>query len=290
MPGGGPVTFGGSPSTSRRSAKIPWSLTRRLSAGTGRRQAGVTDWPLSHVGRVLSCHCGGAGEPWAPSGGGGQAEETDGEGTLHGLSPPPSYVTPGASELRVTGQEALPPCLPRAGSASCPPSPPHPWGGGRAGGPASGRAGPACDPLRFSRERERAWPPWCSCWLCGATLLSGSASGRWGPWGRKQLQAAGSGGARGEEGQRRRPSSPSSWWAPSVAHRRGSGGPSPSSPEPRKSNSLIASSESSSSSSSSVSGARALDGSWGAETSRELRAPAHLLAQSGETSVPACGP
>lgn len=88
----------------------------------------------------------------------------------------------------------------------------------------------------------------------------------------------------------RRPSSPSSWWAPSVAHRRGSGGPSPSSPEPRKSNSLIASSESSSSSSSSVSGARALDGSWGAETSRELRAPAHLLAQSGETSVPACGP
>ena len=49
-------------------------------------------------------------------------------------------------------------------------------------------------------------------------------------------------------------------------------------------------STSSSSSSSSVSGARALDGSWGAETRRELRAPADLLAQSGETSVPARGP
>lgn len=106
----------------------------------------------------------------------------------------------------------------------------------------------------------------------------------------QEAAAGAGGGARGEEGRPGCPSSPSSWWAPSAAQRRGSCGPSPSSPEPRKSNSLIASSESSSSSSSSVSGARALDGSWGAETRRELRAPADLLAQSGETSVPARGP
>ena len=61
--------------------------------------------------------------------------------------------------------------------------------GWRAGGSASGRAGPACDPMRFSREGDKAWPRRCSRRLCRATLLSGSVSGRWGPWGRKQLQA-----------------------------------------------------------------------------------------------------
>lgn len=65
--------------------------------------------------------------------------------------------------------------------------------------------------------------------------------------------------------------SPSSWWVPSPAHRRGSGETSPSSPEPRKSNSLMASSESSSSSSSSISGTRALDGSWDTGKTRQVR-------------------
>lgn len=105
-----------------------------------------------------------------------------------------------------------------------------------------------------------------------ATLLSGSVSVRWRPWGRKQLQAAVCVPTTlGEEGWPEALSSPSSRWVPSPVPRRGSGEPSPSSPEPKKSNSLMASSESSSSSSSSISGTRALEGSWGIKKTRQVR-------------------
>lgn len=148
------------------------------------------------MGRVLSCHCGGGwralGSEWGWGTGGGDRRRGD----------PPWPQSPAI--LRDPG--GLRAQSHRTGSAA--PLPPPCWvcilsplpfpslGGGRAGGPASGRAGPACDPLRFSRERERAW----LLALRGHSPLRKHIR-RWGPWGRKQLQAAGSGGARGEEGR-----------------------------------------------------------------------------------------
>lgn len=62
--------MGGSPSTSRRSAKIPWSLTRRLSIGTGTRQESPTSSTRLYSGDAfhttgsLSYNCGEPRKPW----------------------------------------------------------------------------------------------------------------------------------------------------------------------------------------------------------------------------------
>lgn len=138
----------------------------------------------------------------------------------------PAAEPPGASELRVTGQEALPPCLPRAGSASCPLLPiPGGWEGLE--GPClQGRAGACLGPLRFSGERERAW----LLALRGPLSLRKHHAGGDPLGAGKQLQAARQWWCGGEAG--RRPSSPSSWWAPSVPAVVKAGPPRPS-PRPR---------------------------------------------------------
>ena len=141
--------MGGSPSTSRRSARIPWSLTRRLSAGT-RHRAGVTDWftqpRASDAFPTTESSPAAAGRPGSPGlrvrMADRQRRQTEmGPSTgrpCWGLSPQPSSMTPRASQLGVTGQDAaalprLPPPL-RLRILSTPPPPRSPTTGCSSGG------------------------------------------------------------------------------------------------------------------------------------------------------------
>lgn len=112
--------MGGSPSTSRRSAKIPWSLTRRVSAGT-RHRAGVTDWfTQPHAGDAFpttESSPAAVGRPGSPGLRVGMADRQRRQTEMGpsmgcpcwGLSPRPSYMTP---EGRAAWSH-------RTGSSSC---------------------------------------------------------------------------------------------------------------------------------------------------------------------------
>lgn len=123
---------------------------------------------------------------------GGQAE---GRQTERGpsMASVPRHPLRDPGGLRSSESQDRKRCPPASPCWVCIPSPFPSLGGGRAGRPCLQEEEPGL-PVTPEIFREREREP--GCWLCGATLLSGSIR-RWGPWGRKQLQAADDGGARG---------------------------------------------------------------------------------------------
>lgn len=174
--------MGGSPSTSRRSAKIPWSLTRRLS--TGRRHQAGSNPPIqpSHTQvmastRSLSCNCGEARKAWHQGvlglrvGVGARQSRITELGTSLGrpcwrLSPvilhdPKGLIAQSQDRRKM---QHCPICLTSSG--------PHPVSSLRSakiwthvcGGLAAllqEEPGLPVSPQGFSKEGVQAWPRWC---------------------------------------------------------------------------------------------------------------------------------
>lgn len=199
--------MGGSPSTSRRSAKIPWSLTRRLSIGTRTRQESPTSSTWSCSGDAfcitgsLSYNRGEARKPWPQGalgrkvgvGVGDKQKRVTKLGTSAGrpswgLSPQsscdPESLVARSHRMRERCSAARLP-LPFRSPILFPP-----WGPPRSGHTRTEGWQPdfrksqarLCPHGDFARRRCRPGHCGVGLQLSLAALLSGSVTIRWRPW------------------------------------------------------------------------------------------------------------